>query len=310
MIVKKNTIIFFIIAIILGVFLVNPERYANAFFDGVVVWTKNILPTMFPYLFLSKILIDLNCLDFISNKTAPVISRIFNAPKSSSNVFIVSLLCGYPIGAKLTNDLYDKGLVTTNNCYKIATFCSTASPVYIIATIGAKLFKNFDCAIIILVSHLLSTILNGIIFKNKFVDTFSPLIKPNKETNVLSNAMYSSLLSILSICGFVAFFYMICDMITSFLPLTFMLNNRVLIAVIFGIIEMTNGCNSLSTLPIGILPTVLCAGIVSFGGLCIFLQSMAYYKNCHLNGGKILFFKIVQSFSAMLICLILCLLIM
>ena len=73
-------------------------------------------------------------------------------------------------------------------------------------------------------------------------------------------------------------------------------------AIIAGLLELSNGCISLSVLPSYGLRYILSAGFLSFGGLCVAMQTMSVAKNVKQN----LYFpgKVLQaSISLVLACL-------
>ena len=60
-----------------------------------------------------------------------------------------------------------------------------------------------------------------------------------------------------------------------------------------GILELSNGCWSLSSVPNEGLRFVICCGILSFGGLCVFMQTMSVTDNLGL--GMYLPGKMIQT---------------
>jgi nucleoside recognition membrane protein YjiH len=77
----------------------------------------------------------------------------------------MSVLSGYPVGAKLTADFYEKGLITKGQACRITTFTSTSGPLFIVGTVGIGMFHSAKLGIIILLSHFIGAILNGLIYR-------------------------------------------------------------------------------------------------------------------------------------------------
>ena len=241
-------------------------------------------------------------------------ARFFRQNASySATVCCLSLLCGYPIGAKSAAELYEKGEATTNDCYKMTTFCSTASPVYAIGTVGLNFLGSLRAGLILYASLLSGQFLCGLIYRNKFVENRLPLTAPPaaKKEDVIGESLLSALKSILTVGAYIALFYMVCEMaadaLSAVLPPA-AASWATLFSV--GFLEMTNGCYAYA----GCFPvqtaTVLCSSAMSFGGVCVFLQCFSFYKKCRLSGGRVMCIKLIQSILSGLVCFPLALLLL
>ena len=83
------TLLFLFVA---GVFLHSPEIYMQSFFDGLTVWAHNVLPALFPFAVLSALAVK-----FFPKPRFSLCKKLFGV--TADDLYIVSLLCGYPIGA-------------------------------------------------------------------------------------------------------------------------------------------------------------------------------------------------------------------
>lgn len=50
--------------------------------------------------------------------------------------FVLGLLCGYPMGAKLTADLYHAGKISRQESEYLLTFCNNPSPAFLVTYVG------------------------------------------------------------------------------------------------------------------------------------------------------------------------------
>ena len=55
----------------------------------------------------------------------------------------MSILSGYPIGAKIIHDLYSKDLITEEDAKRMSIFSTTSGPIFIIGAIGVGMLKNY-----------------------------------------------------------------------------------------------------------------------------------------------------------------------
>lgn len=300
--------------VFVALFFMRPQLYMESFSNGLSVWSASVLPSLFPFLFLSNILANTDSLRGFSQKAGIVSQKLFRAPRQSSLVFVLSMLCGYPIGAKSVAELYEKGMASTDDCYKMTTFCSTASPIYAIGTVGINFLGSLPAGLVLFASLLLGQFFCALLYRNKFAgDTrdadYPPFLK--KSGDVIGDSLFSALKSILSVGAYIALFYMLCEMAANAAAAVLPAKAAgwtTLFAV--GFLEMTNGCYAYaSCFPLQ-TATVLCSIAMSFGGICVYLQCFAYYKKCSMSGGRVLCIKLIQGILSGLICLPLSLLLL
>lgn len=291
---------------VMVVFLFNPNKYVGFVFEGLRVWALNVLPCLFPFFFLSKLLIELDCLDAVKRIFKPL-TRFFKVPDEASYVFLVSLLSGYPVGVKTACELTEKGVFTADQCGEICGFCNFAGPIFVMGTISA-FFESQKIGLIILISVILGALLNGLLYvkKKKILIEKAFVALPNisveKRKNLLNDCMFSAINSILFVGGTIAVFYMFGQMISLSVP-----NCPALLSTIIdGILEMTSGSRSAAFLSNRFLGVVLACAFLSFGGLCVFMQCCAFWEKAKVKISKMLLKKTTQTVVSVAVCILLC----
>lgn len=306
------------IILIILMLVLNPKKYINSCYNGLSIWVKNVLPSLFPFLICTKILTEINFFDGFTKRLEKPTMKIFKAPKIASYVFLISIISGYPVGAKVISDLYKQNVISEKTANKLTTFCSTSGPLFIIGTVGTSLFCSPLIGYIMLLSHITASILNGIIYRNKYVDLYSNDF--NKEINknynkIISNCMTNSILSILVVGGFITIFYIIIDILIDIKVISFLssgldfilspFNLKIGESVFSGLIEVTRGCISLSNLNVSNLAKcVLGTGLISFGGFSIHFQALAFLSECNINTKFYFKQKITHTILSMIIAFI------
>lgn len=259
----------------------------QSFFDGLTVWAYNVLPALFPFTVLTSL-----TLKFKSKSKLTITKKLFGI--SCDNVWLMSLLCGYPIGAKAIADSNADRDSATRAC----SFCSTAGPIFIIATVGNKWLQNSGATVILVVTHIFSSLLNGLIYRSK--NATELLDKANDlKAEDFGNIITNSTLSILSVGGLIALFYMLADMLKNFLPTT--VSDSLVVAYAVGILEMTNGTFGVCKLANTATATVLCSSLLALGGICVFFQCYAYLGQKKVKAKDIVKMKLTQSAFATLL---------
>lgn len=160
--VKEYSISFIVIGLFLLLILFSNQcLYAAQ--DGINLFINSVLPSIFPFLVIVNILINLDILKKISKLLNPITKKVFNLPGISSLPIIVGLLSGYPIGAKISNDLYEKKLISKSTAEKLLGFTSNSGPLFILSYVGISLYHDTKTGILLLLTHIVSAIIVGII---------------------------------------------------------------------------------------------------------------------------------------------------
>ncbi len=304
---KKNYEFIFCF-ILFGIILIisfNPAPYILSTWTGLTVWAKIVLPSLFVFFILTKLLMQ-------SEKSLKIFSildkpfnKLYSINGGGGYIFLMSALSGYPIGAKLISEFYEQKLISQTQAKKIISFASTSGPMFIIGSIAVKIFNSYKLGLVVLLSHLLSSLLNGLIYrnigtkngKNNTKNEALYTIKFKKQT--LNDIMYNTITSILMIGGYITLCFTALELITSLSFFnninTFFINlfgSNIFEAIIKGIVEVTNGCVSLThSLPLKTICIIL-SSLISFGGLSIHLQSQMFLSKV---GIKYRFFLLIKT---------------
>ena len=83
--------------------------------------------------------------------------------------------------------------------------------------------------------------------------------------------------------------------------------NQITQTIILGVIEITNGTKLASQLPNKFLGVVLATGFLSFGGLCVFLQTSSFWKKSNFKVLPFLIKKATQGIASIIYSIVICL---
>lgn len=309
----KVAVSIFIVALLIALIL-NPTRYIQSVYGGFILFATNVLPALFPFFFFTKVLTAMGTATILSTALRSPVKLLYNAPPSSAYIFVMSLLSGYPISSKLISEYYKEGLITVAQAKVITAFTSTSGPIFIIGTVGSIFFKNTKVGYIILISHYLGAIVNGLIYRKKQLNNSEILQNQEKidYDNMLSDAVTSSIQNILIVGSYIALFSMVIDFCYEINLFKFInsitqklgINSNVFEILLVSLIEMTRGIMMLSNTSLPLLVTVpIACGIVSFGGLCVTLQSVTFLSKAKVKTGFYLLTKTTQAIISALICI-------
>ena len=192
---NKNTnlvLSLFIIALI-TIFILNPSKYMLSVSNGLIVWATAVVPALLPFFVLSKLLIELDFFDRFCKYISPITQKLFKAPAIAGYIFLISIVSGYPVGAKLLQEYHKNGILTQNQCKKISTFTSTSGPLFVLGTVGGGFFNNQKLGFILLCCHVLSTVLCGIFLRSFFQNDNNTINFKNQyesSKNILNDTIY------------------------------------------------------------------------------------------------------------------------
>ena len=325
MVINKWQLIVGVIVIILMLALVlNPSVYMQATLGGILLWANNVLPALFPFFFLTKILTQLQVLDKLSNLLQKPMQKLFHCPGVSAFVYVMSIVSGYPVGAKLSSELYQGGSITKDELIRINSFTSTSGPLFVIGSVGVGMFVSQTAGVIMLVAHLLGALCNGLLYRNygyQQIKTLSnkPKIQQKSIDNILGDSVYNSIISILMVGAYIAICSIVIEVLFNFhiidiliIPLEFIFNliglsPDLITGILTGLVEITRGCMDLSTCTASNLATItiIGCGIISFGGLSINLQAITFLSKCNISIPFYFLQKFTQSIFSTIICAIL-----
>ena len=253
----------------------NPETYSKVALSSLTVWATVLLPTLFPFLIYTKFLAGLGVIEPISKLLSPITSRLYNTSGISSFIYLISIMSGYPVGAKITTDLFLDGRLSRGEAKRTISFCANCGPMFIIGTVGVGFLLNKYVGYIILISHFLGAILNGLLYRKYALnDNYKLEAKSATQNNqdFLSSTVSNSVNSMFVVGSFVVVFFILIEFLNSMLHI----NSSSIIGAIFnGLLEITHGCKDISLLNIPIqLKSIICCFLISFGGF-----ATATYKN-------------------------------
>lgn len=257
------------------------------------IWENSIFPSLFPFFVIGNILIDLGFPKLLGTLLKDVMYKLFKINGTGAFIIILSILSGFPSSAKYTKELYLNGEINDKEATKLLTFTHFSNPLFILGTLSITFLNNKEIGMCILMSHYIGNLFIGLIFRNYYIskkDTTkvslkNAIISMNSSRTdksfgqMLSNAITSSISTLLLILGTV----------TIFLVLTTLINNNLSVSpyyksIINGIFEMTQGLKYLSMLKIPLYKQALISVFfISFGGLSVHMQVLSIISDTKIK---------------------------
>lgn len=180
--------------------------------EGLLLSYNIIIPAVFPYMILSDLLICYVRLDKI-NVLKRFFSRFLKISPAAINAYFCGLICGFPIGVKLSRDLYLSGSISKEECERLIGFSNNPSPAFLIGGIGFSLRGRITDGIILFIANMFASLLVAVIFASKEQKDKSDVFF-NTHKFSLVNSIKDASVNTLSTCGFITFFSVVLGIIS------------------------------------------------------------------------------------------------
>lgn len=295
--------------------LASPKDYATACAEGIALWSKSVLPALFPFMVTASLLSKTGAAK-ISDRLSPLM-RSCKLPAAASLCIFLSVLSGYPVGSRCLLDMKNAGLISENDTTRASFVCSTSGPMFLLGSVGANMFSDLKAGFILLAAHLCGVFL---------VYAFSvPFLKPSKTSdnlpvslqksdNVFAESIQNSVISILCVGGFIAYFCVIAKVLenTKLMEIPVFIFSSLFSVFrqspaangfVYGLLECTRGCAELAAYG-GFLALPCAAFCVTLGGASILAQQIAFLKPAGVKIKRFVAIKFIQAFLAFFLCLL------
>ena len=291
----KKLIIFLLKFLLIVMFLyifIYSKTVKETIIFGIHLWLNTLIPSIFPFLLISKLLVRYNILHIINNILGIYLEKIYKISKKSSFVVLLSIITGFPSGSIYIKELLEKKQISVIEANKLITFTSFSNPLFVISVIGETLLNNKRFGIIIYIIHLITGLLVGLLFKSDTRNNNIEIVDNSNDSFIknLIDSLNESFYILINMLGIILFFLIIVSIINSFFP------NNTITLLIKGIIEITTGVISISKSSLNIrLKASLMGFIISFNGLSIHYQVKNIIDKTKINYKFFLIARIIHS---------------
>lgn len=285
----KNILISALVIIFVLFCFFRADSVKSAVYDAVMRCLTVIIPSLYAMMIISGLLVK---------------SNIASSGRIFSGIF--SMLAGYPVGAKILCSQYADGSLEKKDAELLSGVFFGAGGAFI-----------FGCTSygggLILISNITANVLLSVVL-------FFYFRKNPMQKNQAKKTGFSAEMLIDSVNSAGRSMAEICFAVLAFAVITAMLKDFGILSVFSGILSQVSGfspeisekiicsvidvtaINDLTKENISLIPVA--SGLVSFGGLCVFLQISAIFKG-RLSVFPLLLFRIIAGVISGFICKVL-----
>jgi len=264
--------------------------------EGLTLCIQTVIPALFPFFVLSVMLTS--SMTGLSVPAFRPLGRLCKIPHGSEILLLTGFLGGYPVGAQAVAQAWKAGQLTRSDARRMLGFCSNAGPAFLFGIIAPQ-FADPKAGWLLWGIHIAAALTVAVCIPVKSKTERACI--PKGDAITLPAALDRALRITASVCGWVTVF----RIVLVFLRRWFLwLLPRAVQIILMGIFELTNGCCQLSAIASEKIRFIVCAGILSFGGLCVTMQTCSATGKLGLGyylPGKLLQ-SAISAFLAFLIC--------
>lgn len=283
---------FLLLVLFAAVFLSSPARFGQSVLNGLMLWLTAIVPTALPLLVVLSLMVRSPAFLSLTRRLSPFAEKLFRIPGAGAGAMLLSLLSGYPAGARTVAELASEGRLQKGDVFYTACLASTSGPAFCLGA-AAAMFGSPAAGMVLFGSHLLAVWSAGFLLPRLTRHKANPAPPPlPKAREPFSALLISAVQAVLSVGALIALFFCLKEMLFSILPPLSGYGEGVL----SGLLEVTAGVSALANLKTP-LSLALAAAEVSFGGLCVNAQQLSFLAG---TGVKMLPFLLVKCAHGLL----------
>ncbi len=279
--------------------LIFPKESRNGGTNGAYLCIQVLIPSLFPFMVLSDFSVKSGIIGYFPNFFEKITRFFFKLPRCSAAVILLSLIGGYPVGAKTAKNLCDEGYLTAKEASRLCLFCVASGPGFLVTYTGAVMNQNIKLGYFLLISQVLCVLILGVLSRlfsegeKSCENTRLKSLKPLGEALILS--VESSIKSMSGLCGLVVLFSAFCEI---FLSLT---SFNTALSPLVAFFEITTGVKIISQNS----NPLLLSFFTGFGGLCVHLQIFLSAKALKISKLNFYLFRFLQGFISSIVTLLL-----
>ncbi len=250
--------------------------------------TEVLVPSLFVFMAISAYAVKSGAAMTVSKPLGGVSKVLFSLPYPALSVVILSMIGGYPVGARCAAMMYEEGQLSADEARKAVYISVCAGPGFILNFVGRALLGSPDAGLILLIGEILSVIITGIVIgKTVKADHHdNPLnIRSEKKDNLLISSVTDASAATLRMCAMVVICSAMIEVIATVSP------DKTVTDISSAVIEITTGSSMLC----GRYPLALIAFFIGFGGISVHLQIYSALGKLSVNKALFFLFRIIQG---------------
>lgn len=254
----KSILVLVMLVVLLLLYLINSQMVIASIIEYSTLFLTKLFPVTFLFFIFSSLLIEYGLIELLQ--------YYLNINTSNLYILLLSLISGFPSGAKYTKELLDVDLIDIDDANKIIMYSHFPNPLFVLGSVYLVL-KDKGLCLKILLSIILSNFIIYLITPKSKKKISKEIKYPKDFSSVLTKAVRGAFSTILLIYGTSLFFHLIAVIITKYVVL-----DTNLFVLVNGFFDLTKGVFSTVLINNKIISSLYILLFISFGGLSIHMQ--------------------------------------
>ena len=245
---------------------------------GLTLWFEQILPTLLPFSVVSYIILHSN---LFSHSARTKDHRFLRIQPEEWYVIFCGFLFGFPIGSKLSADLYEHHRITRKRAQVLACFTNNLSPVFVTSVLVNQLhFSSVVPFFLLLYGIPLCICL--VLLSSRKTEHFVHEKKASRfqlNMQIVDAGIINGFETLIKICGYIMMFSILTQMLLS-VPWS----HTVIPVLLSGCLEVTTGVATLGQSDItDSYKYILALFMLSLNGICGLCQTASILSQTNLS---------------------------
>lgn len=280
----KRFLYFLLITALIILILIMPAPCAAYARNGLLLWFHKLLPTLFPFMILSGIMVRLKLNSYF--------------PSACVYGIVTGFFCGFPMGALTASAMYEEKQISAREAEYLCAFTNNMGPVYfcsyVLPTLGVT--RKLPC----LIGMYGIPLLYGLFLrKTSYRDCCFPKLRRENTPDLFTAvdaSVNQAITSITRLGGYLILLqtlYVLPELFCRLFACAFPAEHefrQFLNSYLCCFLEITGAIGKMSGYPSFFVLTLL-----PLGGLSFLLQTGAILRRSRLSFSKYLYHKLIQT---------------
>lgn len=302
----KNILSCGFILIVFLFFLSHPAQTGDYAYIGLNIWFQNMIISLLPMMILINLLQKSGLYKPLMRPLCRLLYPVLHLPEEGIFVIFFGFLAGFPMGAKMTADLYEQKKVNGQMAEYLLAFTNNIGPAYFLGFVLTKICPGYAKAAALFLMYgiplLYGILLRHTIYRHMPCKARTALKdSPSSFLSLIPECIQASLCQIAMLGGYMVFFNAL-----RVIPHVLFSHHPALLILCHSLLEISGGLKCLQiNLKSHPLYLLFVHAALSFGGLCCFFQTAALLPPGGHMTQKYMLHKIILCSITVLSCLIL-----
>lgn len=287
-----------------GLVLCFSDETAQGIDRGITLCLEKIVPSLFPMMLICILMVESGLASWVGRLLAPAARKLFGLPGEGASAVLLSMIGGYPAGARAVTELYSRGIVSKKQAGQMIMFCFCSGPAFLVGVVGGLIGSHAAGWLLMGVQLVTVTLIGMLVCRTgrkteqtgRDAETQLPAAVSVSDCVVASVSKTAS--AMLQVCLYVILFSAVNE-ISGAVGLAgaaegiltkLGLPEKVAQAVLPSLLEVTGGC--VRSAGAG-LPMIAFA--VGFGGLSVHMQVLAIARRLGVRQGEFTILRLLQG---------------